>query len=258
MRATYVAVTVILGLVMTFMPSAVSAAPGATPVIASPRIGAVFVPSVLGLAQAAPIPHSCSGSVVHSKSGNVVITAAHCIIGTGVGYEFAPGYHDGVFPFGLWTTTRVYVAAPWLTSHDPRFDYAFLTTAPKFIGGTFHTLEQVVGSYQLGTAPAAGTHVTVVGYVAGRNDEPLACRTVTYDTDAYPSINCDGFADGTSGGPWLEGDSLVGLIGGLHQGGCTPQTSYSPPLDATTVEVLARAASGSLPDVVLPAGNAGC
>src|SRR5690242_15118758 len=107
MRATYVAVGAILGLAMTLMPSAASAAPSATPVTASPRIGAVFVPSVLGLAQVAPIPHSCSGSVVHTQTGNVVVTAAHCIIGTRVGYEFAPGYHDGVFPYGLWTTTRV-------------------------------------------------------------------------------------------------------------------------------------------------------
>ncbi len=46
--------------------------------------------------------HFCTASVVHSEAGDLVLTAAHCVRD---GMTFAPGYHDGVTPFGMWTVT---------------------------------------------------------------------------------------------------------------------------------------------------------
>jgi hypothetical protein len=252
-----VALTAVVALGM-FGGTPVGAEPSVAPVPAVARVGAVFFPSVLSLPRLLPLPHVCSGSVVHSASGDVVLTAAHCIFDSGAGYQFAPGYHDGVFPFGLWTVRRVYVDPAWLHGHDPRHDYALLTVAPRTISGVVRSLESVVGSYQLGTAPTTGQAVTVIGYRLGVRDQPLGCTAATYDTDGYPSLDCDGFVDGTSGGPWLSGDTVVGLIGGLHQGGCTPQTVYSSVFDAATAAVLARAGAGGRGDLVTPAGGPGC
>jgi hypothetical protein len=50
----------------------------------------------------------------------------------------------------------------------------------------------------------------------------------------------------------------VGLIGGLHQGGCSPVTSYSSPLGAPARRAYLRAAAGARGDIVPPAGPDGC
>lgn len=241
--------------------SAPAARPAAVPsptmhVTSIPRVGAIF-PSALNLARALPIPHICSGSVVHHPSGDVVITAAHCVVGNGQGLAFAPGYHDGLFPYGLWTVQHVHVNTAWLRDRDPRHDYAFLTVAPKRVGSQVRTLESTVGSYPLATAPAAHSLVTIDGYLLGVRDEPLTCTEPVYYTMGYPSIDCAGFGDGTSGGPWLAGGKVVGVIGGLHQGGCTPETSYSAPFGADVLADLART-STTHGDLITSRGSDGC
>jgi len=251
------AAAIVLAVCFT-VPTSVAATPSATTVVSIPRVGALFVPYLPGLTQALGLPHECSASVVHSASRNVVLTAAHCIVGTGVGYGFAPGYHDGVFPYGVWSVRRVYVNAAWKTSHDPKHDYAFLVVAPRTIGGVVKNIENVVGGYLLGSVPPAGSTVTVDGYVAGARDRPITCTTTTYRTDGYPSIDCDGFADGTSGGPWLRSGAVVGVIGGLHQGGCTPGTSYSAPFGLDAHTDLARAVAGGRGDLLGSPGSDGC
>jgi trypsin len=225
----------------------------------APQVGAIFFPSVLGSGLVLGLPHICSGSVVHSPGHNLVITAAHCIYGSGVGYDFAPGYHDGKAPHGVWSASRVYVDPAWANGHDPAHDYAFLQLVPKSVRGVRTNIEDVTGSYTLGTAPAPGTAVTVSGYLLGSRDEPLHCTAPVYDTGGYPSFDCGGYGAGTSGGPWVRGSTVVGVIGGLHQGGCKDSTSYSAPFGADTIADWVRAASGSgRPDFVTPAGGDGC
>jgi len=231
-----------------------AAAPVAQPGPPIPTAGPLFFPSLLGLGPTLRLPHYCSGSVVHSASRDLVLTAAHCVFGTGLATEFAPGFADGATPFGVWTVTRAYVDRRWLTAHDPAHDVALLRVAPRH----GRRIEDVTGGVPLGGAPAAGTPVTVTGYLAGSGGRPLACSAPVYYTDAYPSIDCAGLADGVSGGPWVAGGRLVGATGGLEQGGCTPDTSYSAPFGPDTAALLARAAAGGAGDFVLPALGDGC
>jgi V8-like Glu-specific endopeptidase len=225
-----------------------AAIPSATTVTSIPPVGPLFFPSLLGLGPALGLPHYCSASVVHSTSGDLVLTAAHCVYGTGLGTEFAPGFHDGVAPYGTWTVTAAYVDPAW-NAGDPSRDVAILRVAR--LGG--HRLEDVVPGYPLGSAPAAGRPVTVDGYVAGSGGRPITCTAPVYYTAGYPSFDCAGFADGVSGGPWLAGGRLVGATGGLHQGGCTADTSYSAPFGAATRALLDRAVAGGSGDLVAPA-----
>jgi hypothetical protein len=51
---------------------------------------------------------------------------------------------------------------------------------------------------------------------------------------------------------------IVGLIAGLHQGGCDPYTSYSPPLGSRARAVYRRATMGTKPDVAPRAGSDDC
>ena len=46
--------------------------------------------------------HTCTASVIASRTGDLVITAAHCLSGTGAGWRFAPGYDNGAEPYGSW------------------------------------------------------------------------------------------------------------------------------------------------------------
>ncbi|HEY2165649.1 MAG TPA: trypsin-like serine protease [Jatrophihabitantaceae bacterium] len=261
------AVVTAVALCATVLPAALTATgseAGATTPTAQtgppfvPQIGAIFFPSVLGSSLLLGLPHTCSGSVVHSAGRDLVLTAAHCVYGSGVGYDFAPAYHDGIAPYGVWSATRVYVDPAWAKGHDPAHDYAFLQVQPRSIHGTRTNIEDVTGSYTLGAAPAVGTAVTVSGYLLGSKDEPLHCTASVYDTAGYPSFDCGGYGDGTSGGPWVIGSTVVGVIGGLHQGGCTDSTTYSAPFGADTLADWQRASTGSRPDFVTPPGGPGC
>jgi hypothetical protein len=239
-------------------PVPVTTASDATTVTSVPTVGALFFPSVLGVAVLLGLPHECSGSVVHSPGHNLVMTAAHCIAGTGFGFEFAPGYHDGVAPYGVWSVRRVYVDDAWLKHQDPQHDYAFLEMARAPWHGVTRAIEDVTGAYLLGSAPAPGATVTVDGYLAGSGGSPITCTATVYYTAGFPSFGCSGFAAGTSGGPWSSGNQIVGVIGGLHQGGCTDGTSYSSAFGTDTSADWERAVSGGPANSLPLAGPDGC
>jgi hypothetical protein len=234
------------------------APPAATVVTSIAKVGALFFPSVLGSSVLFGLPHDCSGSVVHSPGHDLVLTAAHCIAGSGVGYDFAPGYHDRLAPYGVWSAQRVYVNPSWQARQDPQHDYAFLVMAPQKFEGARHNIEDVTGAYPLGSAPPPGSTVTVDAYVAGVGDRPITCTNDVYYTGGFPSFDCAGYANGTSGGPWLSGSMLVGAIGGLHQGGCLPSTSYTSVFGADTMADWTRAVTHAPANFVSAAGPSGC
>src|SRR6201992_4373475 len=56
-----------------------------------PRVGAVFL--------SGNDLHACTGSVLHSAAGNLVLTAAHCLAGAGQ-VTFIPGFAGSAAPSG--------------------------------------------------------------------------------------------------------------------------------------------------------------
>jgi hypothetical protein len=111
--------------------------------------------------------HSCTASVVSSPRGDVLLTAAHCVAGTGAGYVFAPGFHGGVSPLGRWTVTGAYLDPAWLSGQDPRRDFAFLTVAPQRIDGRLTQIQAVTGANRLGLGAFPGEQVTIPAYRGG-------------------------------------------------------------------------------------------
>lgn len=220
-----------------------------------PRIGALY-------ASASAPEHACTASVVHSRAGNTLITAAHCVSGSGAGMVFVPGQHGAVAPYGRWRVTAVHVEPKWVTRQDPHADVAFLTVAPQTINGVRTEIEQLTGAYALGFTPGRGVKVTVTGYPAGTTNDPITCTTTTYLTNAFPSFDCRGYVDGTSGSPWLRvtkhGTQIVGVIGGLNQGGCVDYTSYSSPLAQDADGAYDRADDDAPADVAPSPGGDGC
>ncbi len=206
--------------------------------------------------------HTCTASVVQSRSGNLLVTATHCIAGDARGYTFAPGYHAGVEPFGSWTVVGAYGSPKWITDRSPQLDFAFLVVAPHRVHGRVQEIQSVTGANRLGTAPPRGTSVTVPAYATGTRDRPLTCTARVYYRGVYPAFNCNPYVDGTSGSPWLRrgphGSVVVGVIGGLHQGGCYPWTSYSAPFGPATLRTYTSAAAGGKVSVFPGPESDGC
>jgi hypothetical protein len=186
--------------------------------------------------------------VVHSAGRDLVITAAHCVFGLGVGIEFVPGFHDGATPYGVWSVTGIYVDPGWQSGQSPKRDVAVLTIAP--LNGRH--IEDVVGGRALGT-PVAGAAATVSGYPMSAG-VPTVCSSRLTLTSGYPTATCPagGLTDGVSGGAFVQGTAVVGVVGGFQQGGCAATVAYSSPFGAWTSQLLNRAQAGAASDLVLP------
>lgn len=207
--------------------------------------------------------HSCTASVLNAPGHDLVLTAAHCVSGTGAGILFAPGYDNGATPYGVWTSVAAYVDPSWIRNQDPQHDYAILRLARQNVQGHSVGVADVTKvAESIAPAPRPGQRLTVPAYPAGINDEPINCSVRTYYTDGYPSFDCGGYVGGTSGSPWLtrigRGWFVTGVIGGLHQGGCVDYTSYSSSFGLDTYRLWLRAAFHQPADTVPVAGSDGC
>jgi V8-like Glu-specific endopeptidase len=222
----------VLSVVLLVSGCATAPAPPAPPTRPAPTepaaVGALFGGPATDLGD-----HYCSGSVVDSPAGDLVLTAAHCVAaGDGsparTGMSFVPGYRDGDRPHGVWTVANAVVDPRFLADADPDFDVAFLTVRPA--DGT-RPVEDVTGGFPIAFDPGAGAGVRAIGY-PDEDDGPTVRSGVTQRfSPTQLVLSAPGLEDGTSGGPWLragaDGPEVVGLTGGYEQGGSSYDTSYS-------------------------------
>ncbi|MGW7190093.1 trypsin-like peptidase domain-containing protein, partial [Streptomyces sp. NPDC054838] len=209
-----------------------------------PVVGRMFVMTGGGA-------YFCTASVVSSPGRDLVISAAHCLLGADARQvAFVPHYRaDKPQPYGMFPVLRDSAgrAKVWI---DPRYrregadraatlDVAFAQVGPNSSGAL---VEDVVGGNRLVTGAAyAQSSVTLVGYPAAAARPRLCVNRTTKFTSADPKIpgsfqriDCTGYPGGTSGGPFLThfdrrsltGD-VIGVIGGWKTGGDTDDTSYS-------------------------------
>jgi V8-like Glu-specific endopeptidase len=225
--------------------------PGATPtahspLLAAPRVGALFTHDASG-------NHFCTASVVASPGHDLLMTAAHCIHGgEGGGYKsdivFIPGYQDGTEPFGVWTPRKLLVAPQWASSSDPDFDVGFVVLQP--LDGK--NIEEVLGADQIGFDAGFDHLVRVTGYPSSA-DAPVTCINQTSQQSARQvRFECGGFFGGTSGSPWVTDfdprtrtGTIVGVIGGYQEGGDTDAISYSSYLNGDIRQLYDQAAATS-------------
>jgi V8-like Glu-specific endopeptidase len=175
--------------------------------------------------------HFCTASVVSSPAEDLAMTAAHCMTGKSLSdVAFAPGYHNGRFPYGVWVVRELYVDGAWLKHRNPNHDFAFL-----IIGAPGTHVQRYTGAERLEFYQPPQV-VTVIGY-PDTASRPITCtnRADSYLHGHQMVFDCDSYTEGTSGGPFLihvsahTGDGrIIGLIGGYEQGGDSPNVSYSP------------------------------
>lgn len=189
---------------------------------AEPAVGALFSPGTDG-----DPDHHCSAVVVHSPHRDLIATAAHCVYSGGfrTNLAFAPGYQDGVAPYGIWVPTRIDVDPRWSEDQDPDHDIAFIRLRrPGYPG---QRLEDVTGAETIAFRPELPVPARLMGYPNG-SEQPLDCRnTARAAGPTQLRFDCADVPNGTSGGPVLtDGHTLIGVIGG-RDGGGDEETSYS-------------------------------
>jgi hypothetical protein len=119
-------------------------------------------------------PYECSGSVVHSSQGDVVLTAGHCVVDRETGAEakflmFKPAYNHGSAPRGTWFAAEVTIPESWKktakahSSANEGADLAFLTL---YKNGEKKNVEEVVGGLGIGFDQTCNQTYTQYGYPA--------------------------------------------------------------------------------------------
>lgn len=205
----------------------------AAPVNPDPRVGAIFL--------GGDSLHTCTGSVLHSTTGDLVLTAAHCMA-EGFEASFVPAFAESAAAQDYWHVDAVYLDPRWVSSQDPHADIAVLRVSRQD-GAAIEAAAG--GGLTIGPSPAIGTDVVVTGYALGVGGVPVGCMARMAAVEhGYPSIRCSGLVDGTSGAPWVAGSTVVGITGGLEAGGCEENVSYAPPFDDAIGHLVARAEAG--------------
>ncbi len=196
--------------------------------------------------------YTCSGTVINSASGLVVITAAHCVWDddTRDFYDritFSPGYEHGTAPFGTWEAEELWVPRQYLESNDrwldgadddgwTGFDFGFIRFARQ--GG--QTLEDAVGGQ--GVSFTAETNGVVIAGYPGNDDfdaevlRHCADARVDYGAGGDPNYGADcEMGDGASGSGFVSNvDEATGaghITAVYSNGGETG--AYGPPLGVT-------------------------
>jgi V8-like Glu-specific endopeptidase len=232
--------------------------PNSEPFSGVPTVGALFYTK-------GSSSHFCTGSVINSTVGSLILTAAHCVY-SGSGYsqnlEFIPGYANDASPYGAWPVTQITVAKGWRQGQDPNLDVAFLDVVPP--PNSVGPIEQVTGALQIAFALPDAQHITVIGY-NDTDQKPIMCDTTSFKfrTDQM-EFYCRGFWYGTSGGPWIlkynSGSgtgTIYGVIGGYEAGGNVSWASYAAALEKPAQELLAQAEATAGPSTSGTAKSSG-
>jgi hypothetical protein len=181
----------------------------------------------------------CTGSVVSSPAGNLILTSAHCLGRVPVSaMAFVPGYRGSShhYPSGVWRVTAQTFPPHWFPGGNINLDFAFLTVQGD--------VQAKTGAETLGTSSPVPASVQVIGYtLAG---DPVTCTrppaAITAAGQRQLKFSCGGYDAEASGGPFLVhvsattgNGAVVGVIGGYQQGGDTPSISYSSPFGANVM-----------------------
>jgi V8-like Glu-specific endopeptidase len=222
------------------------------PLEGDPFSGVAQVGTLFGTSDGSLTSHHCTGSVVSSPAGDIVVTAAHCVYdssGAETDLAFVPDYDNGSMPYGVWDVSAVYVAPQWVSDRNPDYDVAFIVVHNTSVSST---IQGAVGADTLAVDQSFTDLTTVIGYPSDTN-EPITCTNYTSEfSSTQLQFDCDGYPGGTSGSPFLTDvnsstglGTVDGVIGGYETGGDGPNVSYSVRFTDWVSGLLATAEAGS-------------
>ncbi len=190
--------------------------------------------------------YQCSGSVVNSPAGNVVLTAGHCVIDPGPGTTatdivFIPGYRDGAEPYGEWPATSFVTTPEWKNTastgnpndSDEAGDMAMLRLGNRPSDNA--SIQSVVGSVGIAFNQARNQTYMEYGYPAAfpydgsrlyEHTSGLSYNDSSF-TPATMGISSD-FTGGSSGGPWLVGSPPQAMSINVYNYNTLPNVMFGP------------------------------
>jgi V8-like Glu-specific endopeptidase len=158
--------------------------------------------------------YMCSAAIVSSDSGDLVVTAGHCVYDTdsqtwlSSNWVFIPAYSNGNRPYGTWPARSFATLTSWTNDRDFNNDVAFV--ALSTLDGQH--IQHVLGSQGIGFNFARSEYTFAFGYPGnldggnylksciGNAEDPIG----TGDGYRGQRLWCD-MGGGASGGPWLQG-----------------------------------------------------
>jgi V8-like Glu-specific endopeptidase len=218
----------------------------------------------------------CSASLI---GRGVVVTAAHCAAAFGqqqlyAGWQFVPGYRNGMAPFGVWSVQAALVLTSYLDGTDPcavagivcQDDVAVLLLNPSPLGAYPGTATGWYGYGwdNFGFTATGLTQITQIGYpvcldnglLMERNDSLGFQSVSSANNTIIGSLMCGG----SSGGPWLVNFGLRPVLTATTDGTApTPNTVVgvtSWGFDDTSIKQ--QGASPFTSDNIVPLVNAAC
>ena len=215
----------------------------------------------------------CSAALI--KPG-VLVTAAHCAANFGKrqyfsGWQFAPGYDNGVAPFGQATVKAVYLASSYYNGTDACFqkgvvcqnDVAVLVLNTN-IGKSTGWLTYGWNGYGYANNQA---HITQLGYPvaldAGASQQRTDSQGFVISSMSGSSVIGSLQTGGSSGGPWvvnfgmaptLKGTAFGSnathnvIVGVTSWGNDTGKQQGTSPFTSNNIATLTNAACAAYPD----------
>jgi IPT/TIG domain len=221
-----------------------------------PEIGVLVFQNAVGRHE------ECTGSVVDSANHSVILTAGHCVGGSGhywSDFAFAPGYYGplcsesqtgqhsanafncGKRPYGVWTSYAVRADSHWLEHGASAVDFGFVDMRPQS-GASVGA--KVGGGLAITWEPGNDQTWSLMGDPGGnlRSCTAQSSHFVAANSVNYPELPevfsvsdpaCEVISGGASGGPWLNADngqtyglgavnSTSSCPGGPGSSGCMP------------------------------------
>lgn len=172
--------------------------------------------------------YTCTASVAVSANKSTLFTAGHCVTEPGSrkwnrNFAFVPDYDRGDRPVGTWGVRNVTVTPEWF--YDTRWDHDFAALVVNR-DGAGRPIQDRTGAFGWSFG-GRGTgddwkYIRSFGYPGYINgfgsidgERMLWCENwsrVTFRDEWKRAQNCN-MSNGSSGGPWVEGDgTVVGVV----------------------------------------------
>ncbi|MEU7693537.1 hypothetical protein [Microbispora hainanensis] len=161
-------------------------------------------------------PHWCSATSVHSKYGNLVATAGHCVYDTKTNratmdrWVFIPGYYQGKAPWGIYVGKTAYTHYDYDVYEDGDRDYAFVTVYNGIKAGRGGDLRNVAewswkqvdrktyaGHDRFLRKSKGGKYYVVKFTDAGRLESNVGAQGLAYNQKVGSSVYVFGYPSGS-------------------------------------------------------------
>jgi V8-like Glu-specific endopeptidase len=196
---------------------------------ASPDLGTVYVTPAIGKVffSVGGSDYACSGSSVNSSSGELVLTAGHCVYSVSLqswvsNFVYIPAYAIGNAPYGTWSGVEMATFSGFISGGDDTLDTGYVA-----VSGPSNLVATVGGmGFESGYTSFSDPLFTM-GYPSASPENQAWCdATATIDTsDGLVFLPCSQ-GPGASGSPILDQyDTTSGL--GIDASDLTLIWSYS-------------------------------